>query len=66
MHCLKYVHIQGTYKKFPYIKGTLGRGILFKRNGNTTLQVYTDADYMESVVDKRSLQGTAPYLEEIL
>jgi hypothetical protein len=40
-----------------YIKGTLGRGILFKRNGNTALEVYTDADYVESVVDKRSTIG---------
>ncbi|RDX89994.1 Carboxymethylenebutenolidase-like protein, partial [Mucuna pruriens] len=35
------VHLQATRRIFQYLKGT-PRGILFKRNGNATFNIYTD------------------------
>ena len=32
----------------------LGRGILYKRNGNTILKAYTDVDYAGSITHRRS------------
>jgi len=37
------------------LKGTLGKGILFKRNERLTLEAYTDADYAGSLVDRKSI-----------
>ena len=45
-----------------YLKGTPGRGILFKRNGNVSLEAYTDADYVGSIVDTRSTMGYFTFL----
>ena len=59
MHCPREVHLQVTYRILHYLEGTPpGRGILYKRNGNTILEAYTDADYAGSITDRRStLQG---------
>jgi hypothetical protein len=35
---------------------------LFKRNGDLVLEVYIDADYAESVVDRRSTSGYCTFL----
>jgi len=37
------------------LKGTPSRGIRFERNGSMRLEVFTDADYARSVVDRRSI-----------
>ena len=41
-----------------YLKGTSGKGILFKHNNSLALEVYTDVDYVDvdyagSIVDSR-------------
>lgn len=45
-----------------YLKGTPGRGILYKRNGNAIIEAYTDADYAGSVIDRRSTTGYCTFL----
>ncbi|XP_058724364.1 phospholipid-transporting ATPase 2-like isoform X1 [Vicia villosa] len=62
MHCPKEIHLQAVHRIMQYLKGTPGRGILFKRNGNTTLEAYTDADYAGSIVDRRSTTGYCTFL----
>ena len=57
MHCLKENHLQAVHRILQYLKGTPGRGILFKRNGNTTLEAYTDANYACSIIDRISTIG---------
>ena len=66
MHCPKENHLQAVHRILQYLKGTPGRGILFKRNGNTTLEAYTDVDYAAQLLIKDPLQSTAHFLEEIL
>jgi len=44
------------------LKGTPGRGILFKRNKSVALEAYTDADCAGSVVDRRSTTGYCTFL----
>ena len=63
MHCPREVHLQATYRILHYLKGTPGRGILYKRNGNTILEAYTDADYARSIPDRRSTSGYCTFLE---
>ncbi|RZC10452.1 Transcription initiation factor TFIID subunit 2 isoform B [Glycine soja] len=62
MHCPREVHLQATYSILHYLKGTPGRGILYKRNGNTILEAYTDADYAGSITDRRSTSGYCTFL----
>ena len=37
-----------------YLKGTLGKGILFKKGEKLTLEAYTDVDYARSIDNRRS------------
>lgn len=62
MHDPREVHLQAAYRILHYLKGTPGRGILFKRNGSTNLEAYTDADYAGSVTDWISTSGYCTFL----
>lgn len=62
MHNPKEVHLHAVYRVLQYLKGTPGRGILFKRNGGLALEAYTDADYAGSVVDRKSTSGYCTFL----
>ena len=62
MHNPRKVHLQVAHRILQYLKGTLGRGILFKRNGNMTLEAYTDANYVGSIVDRRSTTRYCTFL----
>ncbi|PON32618.1 hypothetical protein PanWU01x14_359870 [Parasponia andersonii] len=55
MHDPREIHLQATYCVLHYLKGSLGKGILFKKNDRLTLEAYTDADYASSTVDRRSM-----------
>ena len=62
MHSPKEVHLNAAYQVLQYLKGTPGKGILFKRNGGLVLEAYTDADYVGSIVDRRSTSGYCTFL----
>ena len=62
MHQPKEVHLQVALRIVQYLKGTPGKGILFKRNKRVSLEAYTDADYVGSVVDRRSTTGYCTFL----
>lgn len=51
MNSPKEVHLQAVPRVLQYLKGTLRKGILFKRNRGLVLEAYTDADYAGSMVD---------------
>lgn len=57
MHEPKESHLQAIYRILHYLKGNLGKGILFKRNGRLSLEAYTNADYAGFIVDRRSRSG---------
>ena len=62
MHQPKEAHLQAALRIVQYLKGTPGKGILFKRNKSVSLEAYTDADYVGSVVDRRSTTGYCTFL----
>ena len=62
MHQPKEIHLQAALRIVQYLKGTLGRGILFERNENANLEAYIDADYAGSIVDRRSTTGYCTFL----
>ena len=40
-----------------YLKGALGRGILYSNHGHNKLECFTDADWAKSLKDRRSTLG---------
>ena len=57
MHSLCVSHMQAAHRVLWYLKGTVGRGLLFRRYNALRLEVYTYADYAGSLVDRRSTFG---------
>ena len=62
MHDPREKHLQAVNRILSYLKGTPGRGILFKKNEGLLIEAYTDADYAGSVVDRRSTSGYCTFL----
>ena len=62
MHDPREPHLQAANKVLHYLKGNLGKGILFKKNNTLPLQAYIDADYAGSIVDRRSTTGHCTFL----
>ncbi|CAA6670327.1 unnamed protein product [Spirodela intermedia] len=48
------MHLQTAYRVLAYLKTTTGQGILFKKGGNQSVEICTNADYAGSVIDCRS------------
>jgi len=61
MHQPREAHLQAALRIVQYLKGTPGRGILFKQNKSVVLEIYTDGD-AGSVVDRRSTTGYCTFL----
>ena len=62
MHNPKGVHPQVVHRILQYLKGTPGKGILFKKGEGLTFEAYTDVDYARFIVDKRSTSSYCTFL----
>ena len=50
MHCRNIHHFQLALR---YLKGTIGQGLSLKRNRNLNKEIYTNASFVGSLVDRR-------------
>lgn len=50
----KEIHLHTAYKVQHYLKGTPGKGILFKKNNGIVLEAYVNTNYDELIVSIRS------------
>ena len=57
MYNPKEVHLQTVYRILHCLEATLGKGILFKKSIELSLEAYIDVDYARSVVDQRFTTG---------
>ena len=77
LHSPRKTHLQAVYGILQYLKGSLGKGILFKRSTRLNIEAYTDkrstrlnieaytdVDYAGSVVDRRSTSGYCVFIGE--
>lgn len=62
MHDLREKHLQTVNKIPSCLKGTLSRGILFKKNEGLLIEAYTNVDYTGFVVDHISTSGYCTFL----
>ncbi|KAK2967234.1 hypothetical protein RJ640_002061 [Escallonia rubra] len=62
MHSPKKKHLDAVYGVLRYLKGTPGKGLFFKRGDDRMVEIYTDADWARSLVDRRSTSGYCTYV----
>lgn len=54
MHAPTEEHMEAVIQILRYLKGTLGKGLFFKKNEARNIEVFTDADWARSINDRRS------------
>ncbi|KAK2999542.1 hypothetical protein RJ639_023205 [Escallonia herrerae] len=62
MHSPKKKHLDAVYGVLRYLKGTPGKGLFFKKENDRMVEIYTDADWAGSSVDRRSISGYCTYV----
>ena len=62
MHAPGLEHFEVVYKILRYLKGTPSRGLLFKSRGHLQIEAYTNADWVGSIVDRRSTYGYCSFV----
>jgi len=55
-------HMQAIRRILCYLKTTPNKGIMFKLGGTLDIQGYADADYVGSLMDRRSTIGYCVFL----
>ncbi|RDX96277.1 Copia protein, partial [Mucuna pruriens] len=53
MHDPKERHLQAVERILQYLKASLGKGLSFKKESTLSMEIYTNADYAGSVMDRR-------------
>jgi len=62
MHAPYQEHLEAVYKILRYLKATPGKGLFFRKNNQRLVEVYTDADWAGSVIDRRSTSGYCTFV----
>ena len=62
MHASLKSHLEALYKIIKYLKATMGKGVMFQRNGDLRLEAYIDVDWVGSIVDRRSTTQYSMFL----
>ena len=57
MHCPNEDHMNAVTQIYRYLKETLGKGIMFSKNGHLEITGYTDANWTGNISDKKSTSG---------
>lgn len=62
MHDPRSTHMEAVSRILRYLKGCLGKGLLYTRQGNVQVEGYTDADWAGSLDDRRSTSGYCTFV----
>ncbi|CAA6661385.1 unnamed protein product [Spirodela intermedia] len=54
IHQPKETHLYAAHRALHYLRGTPDKRILFKRSGKVNVEMFTNADYAESIADQKS------------
>ena len=62
MHAPIEEHLNAVHRILQYLKMTLGNGLFFGKSTRRGIEVYSDADWVGSVNDRRSTSGYCTYV----
>ena len=62
MHSPGPTHFEAVFRILRYLKGTPGKGLMFKKKGHLQVEAYTDADWAGNVIDRRSTSGYCTFV----
>ena len=62
MHLPNKKLLEVVYRILRYLKGTLGKDLLFQKTTQQNIEAYTDADWASFIIDKRSTFGYCAYV----
>ena len=63
MHRPQKDHYEAALRIVKYLKGTVGHGVMFRKNGHKGVYGYTDADWASNPVDRKSTAGYFTFVE---
>ncbi|XP_038896700.1 uncharacterized mitochondrial protein AtMg00810-like [Benincasa hispida] len=55
-------HMIAVERIFRYLKGTPGKGLMFRKTDKRSVEAYTDSDWAGSVIDRRSMSGYCTFV----
>ena len=62
MHAPCEEHMEVVYRIMKYLKGSLGKGLYFRKNETRSIEGFTDADWADSIDDRRSTSGYCTFV----
>lgn len=62
MYAPRTPHLEATFRILRYRKFAPRRGLLFFDNGHVRVEVYIDADWARSLIDRRSTLGYCSFV----
>ncbi|XP_057749111.1 retrovirus-related Pol polyprotein from transposon RE1 isoform X1 [Arachis stenosperma] len=62
MHSPGQEHMDAVFRILRYLKGSPGKGLLYKKHGHLQVEAYTDADWAGNVMDRRSTSGYCTFV----
>ncbi|RDX71963.1 hypothetical protein CR513_48619, partial [Mucuna pruriens] len=62
MHDPRERHLQAVERILQYLKASLGKGLLFRKEGILSMEIYTNTNYAGSIMDRRSTSGYCMFL----
>ncbi|CAO2833049.1 unnamed protein product [Amaranthus hypochondriacus] len=57
MHRPQTQHMEAVFRILRYLKGTPGKGVLYRKNGHLRITAFTDADWVGDRDDRKSTSG---------
>jgi hypothetical protein len=62
MHAPGPEHQEAVFRIIRYLKGSPGKRLLYRNRGQLQTEAYTDADWAESITDRRSTSGYCTFV----
>ena len=62
MNNLTRKHIEAVFRILQYLKRSPGKGLFFGRSAERSVEVFIDADWAGSLVDRRSTSGYCTFV----
>ena len=66
MHAPRESHLEVVLHILRYLKSTPGNGLFFVKNNHLLVEAYTNSDYGDSVIDKKSTSSYCTFVRDNL